>query len=92
VYVSVLLAGIFVFSAQVLVYAYVSQLYPAEGRGTALGTASGVGRLGAIAGPIIGGALLQAGVAYPWGFYVFALVAALGAVAVALVGRAPARM
>ena len=91
VYLSVLLAGIFVFSAQVLVYAYVSQLYPAEGRGTALGTASGVGRLGAITGPIVGGALLQAGVAYPWGFYVFALVAALGAVAVAIVGRAPAR-
>jgi AAHS family benzoate transporter-like MFS transporter len=89
VYVSVLLAGIFVFSAQVLVYAYVSQLYPAEGRGTALGTASGVGRLGAITGPIVGGALLQAGVAYPWGFYAFALVAALGAVAVAVVGRAP---
>ncbi|HWN29218.1 MAG TPA: MFS transporter [Actinomycetospora sp.] len=92
VYLSVLLAGIFVFSAQVLVYAYVSQLYPAEGRGTALGTASGVGRLGAITGPIVGGALLQAGIAYPWGFYVFALVAALGAVAVAIVGRAPARM
>jgi AAHS family benzoate transporter-like MFS transporter len=92
VYLSVLLAGIFVFSAQVLVYAYVSQLYPAEGRGTALGTASGVGRLGAITGPIVGGALLQAGIAYPWGFYVFALVAALGAVAVAVVGRAPARM
>jgi MFS transporter, AAHS family, benzoate transport protein len=91
VYVSVLLAGIFVFSAQVLVYAYVSQLYPAEARGTALGTASGVGRLGAITGPIVGGALLQAGIAYPWGFYVFALVAALGAVAVAIVGRAPAR-
>jgi MFS transporter, AAHS family, benzoate transport protein len=92
VYVSVLLAGIFVFSAQVLVYAYVSQLYPAEARGTALGTASGVGRLGAITGPIVGGALLQAGIAYPWGFYAFALVAALGAVAVAIVGRAPARM
>ncbi|MGH3586072.1 MAG: MFS transporter, partial [Pseudonocardia sp.] len=29
VYVSVLLAGVFVFSAQVLVYAYVSELYPA---------------------------------------------------------------
>ena len=84
VYVSVLLAGIFVFSAQVLVYAYVSQLYPAEVRGTALGTASGVGRLGAIAGPIIGGALLQAGIAYPWGFYAFAVVAALGAL-----GRGP---
>lgn len=89
VYVTVLLAGVFVFSSQVLVYAYVAQLYPAEGRGTALGTASGVGRLGAIVGPLLGGALLQAGVAYPWGFYAFALVGALGALGVALVGRAP---
>ena len=37
VYVAVLLAGIFVFSAQVLVYAFVGHLYPPEIRGTALG-------------------------------------------------------
>lgn len=86
VYVGVLMAGVFVFSAQVLVYAYVSQLYPAAARGTAIGAASGVGRLGAIAGPLIGGALLTAGIAYPWGFYVFAVVAAIGAVSVAAVG------
>lgn len=92
VYVSVLLAGIFVFSAQVLVYAYVSQLYPAAARGSALGTASGVGRLGAISGPLVGGFLLQAGLAYPWGFYAFAAVAALGAVGVVAVGRAPERV
>jgi MFS family permease len=89
VYVSVLLAGVFVFSAQVLVYAYVSQVYPAAARGTAIGAASGVGRLGAIAGPVIGGALLTAGIAYPWGFYIFAAVAALGAVAVAVVAATP---
>ena len=35
VYVNVLLAGMFVFSAQVLVYAYVSRAYPPEGRATA---------------------------------------------------------
>ncbi|GAA5118449.1 aromatic acid/H+ symport family MFS transporter [Pseudonocardia adelaidensis] len=86
VYIGVLLAGVFVFSAQVLVYAYVSQFYPAAARGTAIGAASGVGRLGAISGPLIGGALLTAGIAYPWGFYVFAVVAAIGAVAVAAVG------
>jgi MFS transporter, AAHS family, benzoate transport protein len=86
VYIGVLLAGVFVFSAQVLVYAYVSQLYPAAARGTAIGAASGVGRLGAILGPMIGGVLLSAGIAYPWGFYVFAVVAAIGAVAVAAVG------
>jgi MFS family permease len=87
VYVSVLLAGVFVFSAQVLVYAYVSQFYPAAARGTAIGAASGIGRLGAITGPLIGGALLTAGIAYPWGFYIFAAVAAIGAVSVAIVAR-----
>ncbi|GAA3230375.1 aromatic acid/H+ symport family MFS transporter [Pseudonocardia petroleophila] len=85
VYVSVLLAGIFVFSAQVLCYAFVGQHYPAAVRGTALGSVSGVGRIGAIAGPLIGGALLTAGIAYPWGFYIFAGVAAVGAVSVAAV-------
>jgi AAHS family benzoate transporter-like MFS transporter len=87
VYVSVLLAGVFVFSSQVLVYAYVSQYYPAEARATAIGSASGVGRLGAICGPVVGGTLLSAGLANPWGFYAFALVAAIGAVSVSVVGR-----
>jgi MFS family permease len=87
VYLSVLLAGIFVFSAQVLVYAYIAQRYPTWARGTALGSASGVGRLGAITGPLVGGALLTAGIAYPWGFYIFAAVAAAGAIAVTVVSR-----
>jgi MFS transporter, AAHS family, benzoate transport protein len=90
VYVSVLLAGVFVFSAQVLVYAYVGHVYPASARGTAMGAASGVGRLGAISGPLIGGWLLTAGLAYPWGFYIFAVVAAIGALSVAMVNRDPA--
>ena len=90
IYVSVFLAGMFVFSAQVLVYAYVSHLYPAGARATALGSASAVGRLGGISGPLIGGWLLTAGLAYPWGFYIFAVVAALGAVSILLVDRDPA--
>jgi AAHS family benzoate transporter-like MFS transporter len=90
IYVSVFLAGVFVFSSQVLVYAYVSHVYPASARGTALGTASGVGRAGAISGPLIGGWLLTLGLAYPWGFYIFAVVAAIGAACIALVNRDPA--
>jgi AAHS family benzoate transporter-like MFS transporter len=39
---------------------------------------------------VIGGALITAGIAYPWGFYVFAAVAALRAVAVAVVASRPA--
>ena len=87
VYVAILLAGIFVFSSQVLVYAWVGRVYPAAMRATALGSASGGGRLGAITGPAITGALVAGGLAYPWGFFFFALVAALGAVAVATVTR-----
>jgi MFS transporter, AAHS family, benzoate transport protein len=30
------------------------------------------------------------GLAYPWGFYIFAVVAAIGAVSVAMVNRDPA--
>lgn len=89
VYAAVLLTGIFVFSAQVLVYAFVGHLYPARIRGTALGMAAGVGRVGAIVGPSIGGAMVTAGIAYPWGFYGFALAALLAVVALATV---PARI
>lgn len=87
VYAGVLLAGVFVFSSQVLVYAYISRHYPDHARASAIGVASGLGRLGAITGPVLGGLLLQAGVAYPWGFFAFAAVAALGAVAVLGVRR-----
>jgi MFS family permease len=89
IFVSVLLAGVFVFSGQVLVYAYISHVYPTESRGTALGTASAVGRIGGIAGPLLGGVLLTAGLAYPWGFYLFAVVALIGAVCIAVVNRDP---
>ena len=57
---------------------------------TAVGAASGFGRLGASTGPLIGGWLLTAGLAHPWGFYILAVVAALGALSIALVNRDPA--
>ncbi|AUI62406.1 aromatic acid/H+ symport family MFS transporter [Amycolatopsis sp. BJA-103] len=81
-YVAVFLTGGFVFSAQVLVYAYIGKTYPDAMRATGIGWAAGVGRIGAICGPILGGALLSAGIAYPWGFYAFAAVGVLGAAAV----------
>ena len=81
VYAAVFLAGVFVFSAQVLVYAFVGHLFAAEVRGTALGLAAGVGRLGAIVGPFLGGLLVSAGVAYPWGFYAFSVAAVLAVLA-----------
>ncbi|GAA1976665.1 aromatic acid/H+ symport family MFS transporter [Amycolatopsis minnesotensis] len=75
---AVLLTGVFVFSAQVLIFGYVAKTFPTETRGTALGMTSAIGRLGAILGPFVTGALVTAGVAYPWGFWFFSAVALLG--------------
>ncbi|MFF2318121.1 MFS transporter [Arthrobacter sp. NPDC058097] len=87
---AVFVTGVFVFSSQVLVYAWVSQLFPARLRGTALGFAAGVGRFGAIMGPAVTGTLVAAGIAYPWGFYVFAAAAVLAVVALVAVPHAVA--
>jgi MFS family permease len=80
--VVVFFTGVFVFSAQVLVYAYVTHFFPAAIRGTALGSASGIGRIGSIVGPSITGALVAAGWGHPWGFYFFAVVGVFGLLAV----------
>ena len=80
--IAIFFTGVFVFSAQVLVYALVAHLFQPAVRGTALGLSSGIGRLGAIIGPAVTGALVTAGIAYPWGFYFFALVAVLAVGAV----------
>jgi MFS family permease len=69
------------------IYAFVGQVYPAWSRATGLGWAAGVGRIGAIVGPIVIGALLAGDRGYPWGFYVFAGVAALAAGMVLIVGH-----
>lgn len=83
IYAMVFITGCFVFSAQVLVYAFCAANYPTKVRATALGMAAGVGRLGAISGPTLGGAMLAAGIAYPWGFFGFAVAAVLGGGAMA---------
>lgn len=75
----VLLTGIFVFSSQVLIYAFVGENHPAKMRATAMGFSAGIGRLGAISGPLLGGLLVSANLAYPWGFFAFAGVGLLGA-------------
>ena len=84
---AVFLTGLFVFSAQVLIYAYVTRVYPPAIRGTALGLAAGIGRVGSIVGPAVTGALVTAGLGYPWGFYFFCAVALLAVLAVIVIPR-----
>jgi len=83
----VFVTGAFVFSAQVLVYAFVGYLYPKALVATGMGFTSGVGRLGAIVGPWITGSLVAAGLAYPGGFYFFAVVGVIGFVFVLLIPK-----
>ncbi|RJQ90024.1 MFS transporter [Amycolatopsis panacis] len=88
-YPVIFFAGFFVFSAQALTYAYTQHVYPEHNRATGLGWTAGVGRLGAICGPLLGGAMLTAGIAYPWGFYAFSAIGLLAAASIAVVHVRP---
>jgi MFS transporter, AAHS family, benzoate transport protein len=80
IYAVMLAAGCGTIGTQVLVNVLVSSLYSDRIRGTGLGWALGVGRLGAICGPLIGGFMLTAGLIPQTNFYVFAGVAVIGAI------------
>lgn len=84
------LAGVGTFGGMTLVYSYIGQYYPVSSRATALGWAAGVGRTGAILGPIVGGFLVGAALAVPWGFYTFALAGVIAALTIFLIPKSPA--
>jgi AAHS family benzoate transporter-like MFS transporter len=83
------LAGVGTFGGMTLIYAYIGQYYPTSSRATALGWSAGVGRTGAITGPILGGFLVGAGIAVPWGFYTFALAGLIAALIIFALPRSP---
>ncbi|MFI6562438.1 MFS transporter [Streptomyces sp. NPDC050534] len=68
----VFLTGVFLNSAQTMIYATVSIRSTPDNRATAVGWTSGMGRFGAVFGPWLGGQLLAAGHG-GWGFTAFAL-------------------
>ncbi|MGA3948041.1 3-(3-hydroxy-phenyl)propionate transporter MhpT [Ralstonia nicotianae] len=55
------MAGLFVVGAQSVLYALAAAYYPMSVRGTGVGAAVAVGRLGSIAGPLLAGQLLAMG-------------------------------
>ena len=86
-YVLVFVAGVFLFSAQTMVYAAVAHVYPTETRATAIGWTTGMGRFGAVFGPWMGGQLFATH-HESWGFAAFALAALFSVVMLALVQAA----
>ncbi|WP_405922633.1 MFS transporter [Streptomyces sp. NBC_00035] len=86
-YAVVALTGVWLFSAQVMVYATSNSLYRDSERATGLGWVTGVGRAGAVVGPSLVGTLASNG-SESWGFTAFALAGVTGAIAIALVPAA----
>ncbi|GGU29690.1 MFS transporter [Streptomyces daghestanicus] len=86
-FVVVFLTGVFLNSAQVMIYATVSIGSTPDSRATAVGWTSGMGRFGAVFGPWLGGQLLAANNG-DWGFTAFALA---GVSSMVFIGIAAAR-
>ena len=78
-------SGLGFIGSQVLTNAFIVTRYPDHLRGVAIGWALSIGRLGAIAGPVMGGAILSSSLDVGWNFYLFAVPGLVGAGLAALV-------
>ena len=76
-------------NCEILVNGYVATYFQQNERTAALGLSLGLGRIGAIFGPSLGGWIAASALGVEWNFYAFALFAVIGCVATSLV-RQPA--
>lgn len=89
-FLMVFIAGATTIGTQILLYATAAQFYGLAIRSTGLGWASGIGRNGAIVGPLLGGALLGINLPLQLNFMAFAIPGAIAALAMCFVSlRAP---
>ncbi len=92
VYLIFVFAGVGTHGTQALIIAAVASYYPDHLRGTALGWALGVGRIGAVAAPQIGGWLLAAGLGADSNFVLFGVSALISSLLLTVVWKKfPAR-
>lgn len=71
----VTVAGAATIGTSILLYSYVAQYYPLSVRSTGIGCASGVGRIGAIVGPILTGLLLTLNLPHTMNFVMISIPA-----------------
>ncbi|MBV4504478.1 MFS transporter [Pseudomonas sp. BW13M1] len=83
-YLLIFIAGATTIGTQILLYAGAAQLYGLSVRATGLGWASGIGRNGAIVGPLLGGALMGINLPLQLNFIAFAIPGAVAALAMAV--------
>lgn len=83
-YLLIGVAGATTIGSQILLYACGAQFYGLSIRSTGLGWASGIGRNGAIVGPLLGGALLGINLPLQMNFLAFAVPGVIAALAMTL--------
>jgi len=83
-YLLIAVAGATTIGTQILLYAGAAQLYGLSIRSTGLGWASGIGRNGAIVGPLLGGALMGINLPLQLNFMAFAIPGVIAALAMTL--------
>ena len=84
-YAIVGIAGATTIGTQIVLYSFASQFYPIQMRSTGVGWASGVGRFGAVIGPVLGGFLLTMNLPMKQNFFTFAIPGIIAALAIWLV-------
>ncbi len=84
-YSLIAVAGAATIGSQILLYTFVAQFYPAAVRSTGMGWASGIGRIGAIVGPVLTGALLTLELPHQMNFLAIAIPGAIASIAVCMV-------
>lgn len=84
-YFFVTITGFFFFSAHSMLNAFVSQHYPEDLRSTGVGFANGIGRVGAVLGPILGGILISSSAPTNIWFIVFAAPGIIAGLSILLV-------
>lgn len=73
-----------------VIHALAAEYYPSAIRSTGIGWAAGIGRIGAIAGPVLGGALLGLALPFSQNFLFVAIPGVIGAIAIAFVNMSKA--
>jgi len=81
------IVGLGTSGTQILIYGFTAGYYPTPMRGAGVAWCAGFGRLGGVAGPLLGGFLLAAGLAVNTIFFVLAGIGIVGALITLLVQR-----
>ena len=84
-YLLVGVAGFGAVGSTQILNAFVTKYYPAQSRATALGWGLGIGRIGAISGPVVVGFLLSLNVDLIWSFYTFVIAGIVAVIGVVLI-------